>query len=211
MCPACITTDSRQPCPLPCLPALFTVVASQCSAIQYQSESCCNLLYYSPVLIEQVIQPPKLPPPLPMDSVLPGPSHKEQFLPHGQLIPQMLVHCLTIATPQTTTKRTQFYQPVTASTRDKKSDGVVRLSDMQPQCCRRVSSWGNKKMPRPKLHVNHRVYSPHFQYSRTGSTETSQQSLRKLHLQPGSTLLAGAGRHSPVAAASLLPDVTVGI
>lgn len=29
-------------------------------------------------------------------------------------------------------------------------------------------------MPRPKLHVNHRVYSPHFQGSRTGSTETQQ-------------------------------------
>lgn len=68
-----------------------TVVASQCSAIQYQSECCCNSLYYSPVSIEQVTQPPKLPPLLPRDSVLPGPSHKQQFLPHGQLISQMLL------------------------------------------------------------------------------------------------------------------------
>lgn len=48
LCPACITTALRQPCLLPFLPTLFTLLASQCSAIQHQSESCCNSLYYSP-------------------------------------------------------------------------------------------------------------------------------------------------------------------
>lgn len=87
-------------CP-PFLPTLFTLLASQCSAIQYQSEFRCTSLYYSPVATKQITYRPQATPPLLMNSVLPGSSHKQNcsFLP-GQLISQMLVHCLTKATPQ---------------------------------------------------------------------------------------------------------------
>lgn len=101
LCPACITTASRQPCLLPFLPALFTLLASQCSAIQYQSESHCNSLYYSPVATERITYSPQTTHPLLMNSVLPGSNHKQScsFLPK-QLISQMLVHRLTKAIPQ---------------------------------------------------------------------------------------------------------------
>lgn len=101
LCPACTTTASRQPCPLPFLPTLFTLLASQCSAIQHQLESRCNSLYYSPVATEQITYSPQTTHPLLMNSVLPGSSHKQScsFL-RSQIISQMLVRCLTKATPQ---------------------------------------------------------------------------------------------------------------
>lgn len=107
LCPACITTALRQPCLLPFLP---TLLASQCSAIQHRSESCCNSLYYSPAATKQITYSPQRTHPLFMDSLLPGSSHKQScsFLP-WQLISQMLVHLLTkVTSVQTTTHRTQF-------------------------------------------------------------------------------------------------------
>ena len=98
---SCLHHHSFEAVVLPSLPALFTLLASQCSAIQYQSESHCNSLYYSPVATEHITYSPQTTHPLLMNSVLPGSNHKQScsFLPK-QLISQMLVHRLTKATPQ---------------------------------------------------------------------------------------------------------------